>query len=335
VGFVTPQEADLLRMARAIVGGEYDEVERLLCTVRPPPNLIGPTARLTLEDTLSKGVVLSFARLGGWRDEGDGRLWERAELPPLQFTSATVVLLQWLLRANLLEKEPAKLTLPKLRFGDELMLVLTLKLLQGTPCEHAAAMQTPFRTSVACWLFFPGVLATVAPLEGKLVLDLEHDKTYAFVLDAWQSLLARQYGRLEREKSTLVVPEELTRIGRAQEQVLEAMLGAFSAIKRRDLASFLIEAAQSTLFEFRQGEDLVASLSATSPLRERGEARRAAGGFLRAVVKLRGWDQEHRAVRFFDDEYQQAQRLVKQWERFGDAGFRQAERLLSELENPV
>jgi hypothetical protein len=243
MGYVTAPEADLLRMARALVAGEYDEIERLVCTVRPYPSLLGPTARSTLEDTLSKGVVLSFARLGGWRHESEGRLWERTELPALQFTGATIALLQWLLRANLLEKEPAPLKLPKLRFGDELMLVLTLKLLQGSPCERAAAMQTPFRTSVACWLFFPGALAAVAPLEGKLVLDLAADKPYAFVLDAWQSLLARQYARLEHEKTLVVVPEELTRIGRAQEQVLEGLLGAFTAIKRRDLASFLIDAA--------------------------------------------------------------------------------------------
>jgi hypothetical protein len=87
--------------------------------------------------------------------------------------------------------------------------------------------------------------------------------------------------------------------------------------------------------QLRRGEDLVASLSSTSPLRERGEARRAAGALLRALARLRAWDAEHRSVRFFDDDYPQAQRLVKDWERFGDAGFRQAERLLSELENPV
>jgi len=228
VGFVTPSEADLLRMARALVAGEYDEVERLLCTVRPAPNLLGPTARATLEDTLSKGVVLSFARLGGWRDDGSGRLWERSELPPLQFTSATVVLLQWLLRANLLEKEPAVLKLPKLRFGDELMLVLTLKLLQGTACERAAAMQAPFRTSVACWLVFPGVLASVAPLEGKLVLDLAHDKPYAFadpLLRVWVRLYCRIVAPSEDDIAREVHRYALPRLARTEPALAMATMG--------------------------------------------------------------------------------------------------------------
>ncbi len=338
MGQLTQPEADLVRLARAIVSpsAEYAEVERLLCAVRTPPAQLGPTARRTLEDTLAKGVVLSFARLGGWRNEEGGRLWEREkELPGLHFSGATVALLQWLMRANLLEREPVALKLNRPLFGDELMMVLTLRLVSGTPCEHAVASQAPFRSSVLCWLFFPGVLARVGPLTGKLVLQLAHDKPYAFVLDAWQSLLAQQYARLEREKCDAVAPDELTRIGVAQEQVLDALLGALQAIKRRDLATFLVEAALLALPSLQKGGDLVAHLSLTTPLRERGEARKAAGAFLRALGRLRAWDAEHRAVRFFEDDYAQAQRLVRDWERLGDAGFRQAERLLKELESPM
>ena len=43
-----------------------------------------------------------------------------------------------------------------------------------------------------------------------------------------------------------------------------------------------------------------------------------------------------RAVRFFEEEeYAKSQAMVADWEVLGDKGFRQAERLLSELENPV
>ncbi len=335
MGYVSQPEADLLRVARAIVAGEFGEVERLLCTVRTPPQLLGPTARATLEDTLAKGVVLSFARLGGWRQEGGGRLWEREPLPPLHFGGATVLLLQWLLRANLLEREPPDLKLPKVLLGDELVLVLTLKLVRGTGAEHAVARQAPFRSSVLCWLCFPGVLARVGPLDGKLMLELGHDKAYAFVLDAWQSLLARQCARLEEEKTQTVAPDELLRIGRSQEHVLEALLTAVDGIGRRELASYLVEAAAQLFASGLKGSELAARLSPTSPLRERAEARRSAGAFLRALGRVRQWDQEHRSVRFFEDGYEKAQRLVRDWERLGDAGFRQAERMLSELEHPV
>jgi hypothetical protein len=51
-----------------------------------------------------------------------------------------------------------------------------------------------------------------------------------------------------------------------------------------------------------------------------------------AVGRLRQWDEQHRAVRFFDDEYAAAQHLLRRWERLGAESFRRLEAAQHELE---
>ena len=69
-----------------------------------------------------------------------------------------------------------------------------------------------------------------------------------------------------------------------------------------------------------------------APLRERTEARRRAAAMLRSLGRLREWDQQHRSVRFIDDGYALAQRLVVDWERLGERGFTRAAHLVTELD---
>ena len=101
---VTLQEAELLRVARAVVGlSSFGEVERLLGAQRAVPNEIGPTAMTLLEETLARGVGLAVMRGGGWRQERKQRVWERAALPPMQFQANSFQLLQWMLKTPLAE----------------------------------------------------------------------------------------------------------------------------------------------------------------------------------------------------------------------------------------
>ena len=339
IAAVTAQESDLLRVARAVVGlSSYSEVERLLVTARPAPSELGPTAMDLLQDTLARGVGLAMLRQGGWRPENHQRLWERTALPPIHFQAASFTLLQWMLRTPLAESGPK--ALPGTSAGewaDEALLALALSRVVDTPCERALASQARVRSSAICALLQPAALARVAlPPDAGPTLDLSPDSPLRFFLEAWQPMLARSWARMERAKGEISEPAELSRIGRAQDAVLAQVLRAADATKRRDLCGFLIEAGAQVVDSKRKGDDWVRSLSATTPLRDRSDARKLAGALLRALSRLRGWDQEHRAVRFFEgDEYTKSQAMVARWEVLGDHGFREAERLLSELENPV
>jgi hypothetical protein len=339
---VTTPESELIRVARAVVGlSSYSEVERLLSVTRPVPAQLGPTAMELLQETLSRGVGLAMLRQGGWRPEGGKRLWERSLFPPIHFHTSSFMLLQWLLKTPLAESG-AKAMPGKGPQGwaDEALLALALTTVADTPCERSFVMQPRVLGSALCWVVQPAALARHeapdAARDDRPELDLGEGAPLRFFLEAWQPLLARTWARVERAKGEVTDPGELARIGRAQDFVLTALLAEANQMKRRDLCGFIVEAAAQVLSPKLTGDDWVRSLSPTTPLRDRTEARKQSGALLKALGTLRQWDQEHRAVRFFEeDEYVKAQSMVGAWEVLGDKGFREAERLLSELQNPV
>jgi hypothetical protein len=137
---------------------------------------------------------------------------------------------------------------------------------------------------------------------------------------------------VERLRRDVVEPAVHTRIGRAQADVLEAYFAALDKAGRHDLATFLIDAAVFWVTPDRTTDDFVRSLTPEAPLRERTEARRRSAAMVRALLTLREWDQQHRTVRFIDDGYDLAQRLVADWERLGERGFQRAQDLVAALD---
>ena len=63
-----------------------------------------------------------------------------------------------------------------------------------------------------------------------------------------------------------------------------------------------------------------ARLDPNATLSARARARIAAGSLLRAVVRWSDWDQQHRGVRFIDDDYAAAQLLLERFEAIGAPG---------------
>ncbi len=332
---VTSEEADLLRVARAVVGlSSYAEVERVLAGQRAAPAQLGPTAMQLLQDTLSRGIGLAVMRGGGWRQQAQKRLWERGPLPGLEFEEASFQLLRWMLASPL--ADTTQKALPGRgsdSLADETLLALALTLVAETPCERGLAMLPRVRKSALCWVMQPAALARAEQMPDALP-DFS-GTTLTFLLEAWQPMLARAWARIELTKGDIEDPAELTRIGKAQAAVLKGLFAAATTVKHRALLGFLVEAGAQVLTGRRDSGDWTRNLLPTTPLRERTEARKQSAAFLKALGTLRIWDAEHRAVRFFEDDYAQAQDLVKAWEPLGDAGFREAERLVSELENPV
>ncbi len=336
---VTLQEAELLRLARAVVGlSSFGEVERLLGAQRAAPNALGPTAMTLLEETLARGVGLSLMRGGGWRQERKQRVWERAALPPMQFQASSFQLLQWMLKTPL--AEAGNKALPGKNgqgWADEVLLALALTLVTDTHCERAFALQPRVRQSALCWVMQPAALARAEALgDDGPAIALSPSSPLTFLLETWQPTLARSWIRMEQAKGQAADPAELARIGRSQDAVLGALLKAADSAKRRDLLGFLVDAGAQTIHPKLKGDDYVRNLTPTAPLRDRMDARKQSGALLKALGTLRAWDHEHRAVRFFEGEdYDKAQAMVAAWDVLGDKGFREAERVLSELENPV
>lgn len=329
---VSRAEANLLTLARVAVGAvpAMDAMRLLVTSVTPPPKL-GPTARAALADTLSRGAVVSLAKQGGWFAEGKQRLWERSGAPPLAFTGNTVRLFSWMLSSPLAEPDVAALTFKgKLTVAEDFLVALLLERLRGTGCEAALCQQLVLRELPLTTLAHAGPLAREVPLDEVPTFEVA---TLAPWLEGLRALIARSWISAERAKRDLTTPDALARVGRAQGEVLAAFFKAIDAAGRHDLATWLIDATASWLSVERTAEELTRSMSLDAPLRERTEARRRAAAMLRGVATLREWDQQHRAVRFIDDGYELAQRLVADWERLGERGFSRAAALVAELDS--
>lgn len=319
---VTRAEGNLLTLARVAVGLIPPvDATRLLVMPSPSPAKLGPTARGLLADTLSRGTALSLLRHGGWARAP----WET---PPLHFGANTIQLLQWMLATPLAEVEVKPLALPGPPSPAEDFLVATLLFqLRGTGFEAALARQVEFRRWPLTVLAHTAVLSHEVALTAAPTFDLA-------VLAPWlvsmRSLLASAWLSAEKMKRDVRPVEQLARIGRAQAMVLKAFLDA--AETNRELASFLIDMAAQFFHRPRTADELTRSLSSEAPLRERVDARRLAGATWRALARLREWDAQHRTVRFIDDGYDVAQKLVREWESLGDQGFAQAAALVAQLD---
>lgn len=329
---MTRAETNVLTLARVAVGAvpAMDAMRLLISSVSVPQKL-GPTARAALSDTLARGTVLSLVRQGGWMPVADQRLWERtAKAPPLEFTSNVVRILNWLLATPLTEVEHAPLQLKgTLTIAEDAFVALLIDRLRGTGCEAALARQAALRKGPLTVLTHAGLFARDVPIDAVPKFDVVALTPW---LEGFRSLFARSWLAVERTRRDLIEPSLLIRVGRAQEDVLGEYLDALNTAGRRDLATFLIDTAAQWVTAERKVDDFTRSMALDAPLRERTDARRRSAALMRALAILRTWDQEHRSVRFIDDGYELAQRLVADWERVGERGFSKAAELVAELD---
>lgn len=324
---VSASENDMIMMARALIAGPsgHDDIWALLCATRPLPPKIGPTSARILEDTLRHCWRALWLR-GGARPTGTvrgggsvrGRLWERHEPAPLPFTQATVKLLRWLVATPFAAPASTltELAAMPLSVGDQLMVYFALDAARTTPALRGIAIQPFVRAAPLAWLGFAPLLV------GRNVkipaFDSLAEGVGAMVVESLTGELSRRWYAAELGKRAITDPAELIELGSGQETVLKQFMEACDKRGRRDLAAFVIDAAIPLLS--RNLSPAPAELDSKAPLSTRAQARTAAGSLLRAVLRWQDWDQEHRGVRFIDDNYQAAQLLLERYEPIGSAG---------------
>lgn len=264
-----------------------------------------------------------------------GRFWEHHAPVGLTFSLATLQLLRWLLATRLVAPAGTPLELPiggALTVGDQVMVYFALEAMDGTPAQATIAGQPLVRAAALAWLGFADVLgAGGAAVPGELASLC--GGAGAIVVEALGGELARRWRAVELRKRAIAAPEVLIALGAAQDATLGGFLAACERHGRKDLAGFVIDAAAPLLR--RDIAPLPHRLDPGATLGLRATARLAAGALLRAVMVWAAWDQAHRGVRFIDDDYPVAQRLLARFEPIAAAGRARAEAWLTELASLV
>ncbi|MBS1122077.1 MAG: hypothetical protein H6Q90_4305 [Deltaproteobacteria bacterium] len=337
---VAQSEHDLLMLARALVAGpdSRDDIWSLLCATRQVAPKIGPTCANLLEDTLRQ-VWRSLWQRGGTQPRASypldgrgpvrGRLWERYQPVELAFSSATLQLLRWLVQTPFAAPAStyAKLPATKLTVGDQVMVYFALDAARATPALQAIAAQPFVQAAPLAWLGFATYLA--AGEHGVPAFDSLTEGAGPIVIEALSGELARRWQASELAKRSITNPAELIELGEAQDAVLTGWFDACDRSRRRDLAGFVLDAI-APLIE-REVSPSPLELEPGAPLSVRARARTSAGSLLRAVTRWHAWDQQHRGVRFIDDDYAVAQLLLARFERIGSAGIARVNGWLADL----
>ena len=343
---VDVKEAELLAVARALVSPDsYAAVAATLASALSVTKL-GPTAMHVLEDTLSKGVVKTLARLGGARprirpDTGStrpARVFDVRPPPKIAFSAYTFGLVRWLANTPLGAKGSSSRfeEMPR-TIGDELCAYLALRLVEGERLERALASAPGLRTPLT-WLGFARPLArhadehaVVPPMSSLLATEDSR-----IVLECLAGDLARRWTAMVAWDEAEVLPaEQALRIVILERAVLEHFADAVETSGRWDLATFVIDAASRALPPGAPPRAIAARaaprVKAEGTLRARTEARQRAGALFHALGRLGKKRDELTLVRFIDDGYDVAQATLSSWEVLGRDAFIRAEDVLSTL----
>lgn len=324
---VAASEAELIRLARGLVAPEPAEVHALIHRPRALPPAISTSCARLLADALSHAwpALWRRGRVGPQLRDAlapGGRFWDDHAPVGLAFSAATLELLRWLL-AGRARGEP--LGESPLTLGDQVIVYFALDATAGHPVQDLLAAQPRIRAAPLAWLGFADRLG--GPMPGGF--DELCRGAGAIVVELLGGELARRWQAVELRKRAATAPEALIALGAAQDAALGEFMAACDRAGRRELAGFVIDAA-APLIE-RAIAPSPAALDPHATLASRASARRAAGALLRGVARWAAWDRAHRGVRFFDDDYPKAQRLLARFEPISAAGAARAEAWLTEL----
>lgn len=313
-------EQAVIAIARSLVGRHTPVIGNYLRGTHPAPETLSANAVDLLEDTFAIGCAVTLARRSGQR------FW-RESPPPLSFSSYGVELMRWLATRPLSTAETDFSIEPRTD-GDHLLAYLALDRASQIGLGGRLGAQPGIRASWLAWLGFVDQLAP-----GGTDDLAEHDccvrAANPLLIELLGGEIERRWAAAELGKAAIVRVDQMAALGSAQAGVAAAFLDALDRHNRRELCRPLIDAAARIA---RQPIDAIEAMETTVNMEQRQRGRRGAAAFCRAMATIARWIAEARAVRFFDDDYDAAQRLLRMWETLGDPGYRRLVARADQLE---
>ncbi|MGL4549983.1 MAG: hypothetical protein ACRC33_02250 [Gemmataceae bacterium] len=325
-------EAGLLRLLYFFLRRE--PIERALPLIEArvdAPKELSAGALGLVKDALAKGCTFLLAQRGGWRDERflrkerpkAGRLWHRTEPADLglTFSRASLDFLVWITSARPGDKSPVWAPdHDKLTHGDLLLLFFAHEGLRDTSETLGAPLlrkKAPYMEHALCWLAYPEDFTQV-PADAGPRFGPWMNGVGSCIVEALQPDLAARWVHVEGGKERMEKPDVMRALGTAQDRVLAAFLSACEKANRRDLARFLLKAAQQLLGRNAHAGMWTGSLQMTGQrLADRAATYQAATALLRHLDRMAAWAKWARSQGRLDDDYAAAQLYLADWEEYG------------------
>jgi hypothetical protein len=177
----------------------------------------------------------------------------------------------------------------------------------------ALRKRAPYFNHALCWLAYPEDYKD-APPEAVPNFAPWTKGVGACILEALQHDLAARWIHVESSKERIEQPPVMRALGVSQERVLEAFLTAVEKANRRDLARFLLRAAEHLLGPHAHPGMWTGGLQMTGQrLADRAATYQAGLVLLRQMERLANWTRWARACGYLDEDYQAAQLWLSDW----------------------
>jgi hypothetical protein len=333
---ISTSEHKILSVAEALFGFSSPEtVTSILQTKNKTVKKFGPTSARILHDIVSKGLVLTLCKNGGWKNTKriwngsvvTARLWDKKPIN-LACSENTVKILFWLVEEPFkTPKEVSDLKINNLTLGDRLVLALSLELLINCNINYVSNLHAE---EILCWLLQYAVLCKIKEIEKSLEKDIEELCSEGTLLESLQLTLAKRWLDVEVSKSSIVKPEEMIRLGSTQEFLLGNIIKYSRRYNRPDLIWFIVKVLGA--WAVNSPTNRFINLDKKYTLSERQNALTQACAVFSTVNQISSWVEYAKSVKFFDEDYAICQALIQVWESFGSV---QQCNLLREINNLI
>lgn len=326
---LTAAGAAVVRLARQATGPRSVVATALLNETHPrsTQGLEGAAVPL-LRETLAKGLVASLVRRGGWRRRRRGQLWHRHAPPSLTVTSRAFELLRAVAHDDLRDGPTLELEPEPMALGDALVFYLVADLLFRS--GHAAYLRQnaeAFGASTLCAIAFPTeVERTISDDEARRWCAPPH----AVVLEGLAMDLADHVRRNEdARRNAPVRRDELTAgLLRGPGALVEAVVRSGAPMA----AAFWLEAMRpSFVGDAEPAHRWLGPPASRRTPHDRARAAAAASVVVERTLLFELAAADARAVRHFDDSFDDAQDTLDWLEPWSRGGFSRARRILEEL----
>jgi len=331
---VHPKAYPVLNAAATLLG--YRRAEAL----RPTPmsqvaQTLSPEEMAHLEEMFRRGIVRVLMQSGGWRrmaslDEPRPQfLWQRHSAADfgLRLSGNSFLILRWLVgrREEKLALDRAQLTL-----GDQLVLALACDVLRAR--GEKPPTKTELRGTALPALLHPDWLAAANRIPAKLDFAPWTSGTGALVIEALCDRLAAAAAQAHRTAGQTATEAGMERLAEGVTRVTNTFVDALEAAARWDLATPILEGTTDVVDATTPAQWWLRGLPRSLPLTARQRVANHAAELLVPLERLDAVRRRLGVVRYFEDDYEDAQHLLSQWRPYEDV-FARATGLRHSLES--